>query len=348
MNFKVFILVSLSLMQTANAFEALPIKAPYPKDNPTTIDKVELGKHLFFDPRLSRTGNISCNSCHNVMGGGEDGRPNSVGILGQLGGRSAPTVWNAAYMSVQFWDGRAASLEDQAKGPMTNPIEMGMSSHDVVAKTISEIPGYQSAFAKVYKTKQAVTIENIAKAIAAYERTLVTPNSPYDKFVQGNKLALSSDAQRGLSLVQTIGCTGCHSGANFAGPSLPVGQGFFQKFPIYSGSLFEKKYHFTEDLGRYQVTKNDADKNLWRVPTWRNIALTAPYFHNGSVKTLDEAVRVMAKTQLDKDLNDRDVHSIVSFLESLTGEFPKQTMPRLPPTLGLSLNGSEGKTSPNN
>jgi len=326
---------AVGALSVSFAFESLPNQPEFPKDNPQTREKIELGKQLFFDPRLSRNGAISCNSCHNVMLGGEDNRPNSVGVNDKRGGRSSPTVWNSAFMSVQFWDGRAASLEDQAKGPLTNPIEMAMPEHDFVVARIQKIPGYVSAFKKVFGT--GVTIDNVAKAIASYERTLVTTNSPYDRFVRGDKKALSQSAQRGMKSVQAMGCLACHSGPNFAGPKLPVGQGFFMKFPTIPGSTYEKTYNLTADLGRYEVTKKDSDKNFWRVPTWRNVALTAPYFHNGSVKTLDEAVRVMAKTQLAKDLSEHETSDIVAFLESLTGEFPEQKMPRLPASVGMTL-----------
>ncbi|MCX6119843.1 MAG: cytochrome-c peroxidase [Proteobacteria bacterium] len=341
MNFAVKSIVFIALGATGlNAYGALPSLpkvAPSPKDNPTTPAKVELGKKLFFDPRLSKDGTVSCNSCHNVMSGGEDSRPNSVGINGQKGGRSSPTVWNAAFLSVQFWDGRAASLEDQAKGPLTNPIEMGMESHDVVIERVKQIPGYVTEFGKVFPGKDSVTIDNLAKAIAAYERTLITPDNAYDKFVKGNKKALSPDAQRGLKTAQEVGCLSCHSGPAFAGPDLPVGVGNFQKFPALAGSPYETKYKITEDLGRFNVTKQESDKNMWRVPTWRNVAVTAPYFHNGSVETLEEAVKVMASTQLGKTLPENDVKDIVAFLESLTGPFPKQIAPMLPKTAGRSV-----------
>lgn len=317
-------------------FEILP-KVPVPKDNPMTQEKIELGRQLFFDPRLSKTGTVSCNSCHNVMGGGEDNRANSIGVFGKIGGRSSPTVWNAAYLSVQFWDGRAPTLEDQAKGPMTNPIEMGMENHDLVVQRIARIPDYEKQFKLVFKDSAKITIENVAKAIATYERTLVTPNSPFDRYLKGETSALNLPARRGMQLVQSIGCLNCHSGANFSGPLLQVGKGFFQKFPLFPNVELEKKFRFSQDLGRFEVTKLEEDKNFWRVPTWRNIALTAPYFHNGSVRTLQEAVRVMGKTQLNKDLSDNDTTDIVAFLESLTGKFPSQTMPRLPGLDGQTL-----------
>jgi cytochrome c peroxidase len=316
--------------------DPLPAKAPVPKDNPMSAAKIELGKKLYFDPRISVDGTISCNSCHNVMAGGDDARPVSVGVHGMKGGRSAPTVWNSAFMSVQFWDGRAPSLEKQAEGPMVNAVEMGSSSHDLVVGRIKKIPGYSAEFKKVFGDEM-ITLDRMTKAIAAYERTLITPNSPYDQYMKGNKKALSASAIRGLALTQSVGCVACHMGPNFAGPMLPEGTGFYQKFPTFPGSDYEKKYDLTKDKGRFEVTKNEADKNFWRVPTWRNIAVTAPYFHNGSVKTLDEAVRVMAKTQLNKDLKDDEVKDLVAFLESLTGKFPEQKMPRLHETLGTSV-----------
>lgn len=318
---------------SAQAFDVLPDKVPVPADNPMSEAKIELGKQLFFDPRLSVDGTVSCNSCHNVMASGTDNRPVSVGVAGQKGGRSAPTVWNAAFLTAQFWDGRAATLEDQAKGPVLNPIEMGMPSQEVAVARIKAIPGYAEQFKTVFGGADPVTYDNIAKAIATYERTLVTPNSAFDRFMKGDKQALSEQAQRGMKAVEEVGCTACHTGANFAGPtSLPMGEGFYQKFPTFADNVYVKKYKLDEDQGRYAVTKDDSDKHMWRVPTWRNVALTAPYFHNGAVPTLDEAVRVMAKTQLNKDLSDAQVADIVAFLNSLTGEFPPQRFPQLPAT----------------
>ncbi|MDH4121619.1 MAG: c-type cytochrome [Deltaproteobacteria bacterium] len=316
----------------AMAMEPLPATPPVPKDNPQTKEKVNLGRQLFFDPRLSVTQTVSCNSCHNVMASGTDNRPTSFGVFGKKGGRSAPNVWNAAFLSVQFWDGRAASLEDQAKGPILNPVEMGMPNEAAVVALIDGIPGYREQFQRVFGGKNPVTYDNIAKAIAAYERTLVTPNSPFDQYKKGKKNAMSAQAIRGMKAVEELGCTTCHSGPNFAGPAMKTGEGFYQAFPMFPGSEYEKKYHLTDDKGRYEVTKNKNDMNHWRVPTWRNVALTAPYFHNGSVATLEEAVRVMGKTQLDKNLDDKTVADIVAFLNSLTGQFPAQTMPVLPPT----------------
>jgi len=326
-----------ALSMNASAFQALPEVAPAPADNPTTPAKVELGKQLYFDQRLSVNGTVSCNSCHSVMANGTDNRPVSVGVFDKRGGRSAPTVWNAAFLSAQFWDGRAASLEDQAKGPILAGVEMGMPSEAAVIARLKKIPGYVSQFKAVFGGEDSLTYDNVAKAIAAFERTLITPNSPVDRFVKGDKSALSAAAQRGMKLVQDIGCTACHTGPNYAGPAgLPVGQGFYQKFPTFP-SEYDNKYDLKSDLGRYEVTKQDADKHMWRVPTWRNVALTAPYFHNGSVPTLDEAVRVMAKTQLNKTLSDAEVADIVAFLNGLSGEFPQITLPRLPETANTTL-----------
>ncbi|NOY62313.1 MAG: cytochrome-c peroxidase [Gammaproteobacteria bacterium] len=324
----------------AAAFDALPDLPPAPTDNPVTADKVALGKQLYFDPRLSIDGTVSCNSCHNVMSGGTDSRPTSVGVNGQRGGRNAPTVWNAAYLTAQFWDGRAATLEDQAKGPPLNPIEMGMPSAAAVVERLNAIPGYVEQFKHVFGGDNAVSYDNMAKAIATYERTLITLNSPFDRHLKGDKSALSAAQKRGMKLFADTGCTGCHNGANFAGPTtLPVGQGFYQKFPTYP-SDYDKKYGLSEDKGRYESTKNSDDMNMWRVPSLRNVALTAPYFHNGSVKTLSQAVRVMAKVQLNKTLQDEQVDDIVAFLNSLVGEFPVQSLPRLPETPNGSLVGA--------
>lgn len=332
--FKLTVLVSalaLTASMSASAAESLPTTAPAPENNPTTEEKVALGKMLYHDPRLSSTGTVACASCHNTMLGGEDNRPNSMGVNGQTGGRSAPTVWNSAFNKVQFWDGRADSLEAQAAGPVTNPIEMGMKSWDDVVARLKTIDGYQDAFEKAFG-KNSISKDNATKAIAAYERTLITPNSPYDKYVNGDKGAMSAQQIRGMQKAVEVGCTSCHSGPAFNGP------GMFQKFPVNSNGFFEAQYHFSKDKGLAEVTKKDSDEHKWKVPTLRNIALTAPYFHNGSVKTLDKAVSLMAKLQLNKELSEAEIADIVAFLNALTGEFPKQTMPVLPGTPGTTFN----------
>jgi cytochrome c peroxidase len=315
-------------------WQALPDVAPAPADNPTTAAKIALGKMLYFDPRFSSTGTVSCFTCHNVMEGGDDHRPTSIGVHGQKGGRNAPTVWNSAFLSVQFWDGRAATLEDQAKGPPVNPVEMGMENLRAVIDRIKRIPGYKPYFEEAFGAGDVVTMDNAARAIAAYERTLITPNSAYDRYVKGEKSALTAQQVRGMNTFQTTGCTSCHQGPAFNGPSLPIGTGFFMKFPVYPQSPYVTKYDLLKDKGRYENTHKAADEHMWRVQTLRNLVYTAPYMHNGSVKTLPEAVRVMASTELNRTLADSDVADIVAFLETLTGPFPDQLMPRLPPTPG--------------
>jgi cytochrome c peroxidase len=333
--FKIRSLVSALMLagsvSVASAWEALPTTAPEPADNPSSEAKIELGQILYHDPRLSSTGTVSCASCHNTMLGGEDNRPNSMGVHGQTGGRSAPTVWNAAFSKVQFWDGRAASLEDQAAGPVTNPIEMGMKNWDDVVARLKAIDGYQALFESAFG-KDSISKENATRAIAAYERTLITPNSPYDKYVKGDESALTAQQIRGMQKFEEVGCTSCHSGPAFNG------EGTFHKFPVADNGYFEAQHHFKKDKGLAEVSKNPADEHLWKVPTLRNIALTAPYFHNGSVTTLDSAVNVMAKLQLGKDLTKEETADIVAFLKALTGEFPRQKMPALPSTHGTTLN----------
>lgn len=313
-------------------FEPLPNAAPEPPDNPGTPEKIHLGKQLFFDPRLSIDGTISCNSCHDVQGNGTDSRAMPVGVNGQLGSRSSPTVWNAAFLSSQMWDGRIATLEAQAKGPILNPIEMAMPHEQAAVDRIASIPGYVAQFEKVFGGEQAVTYDNIAKAIAAYERTLITPNSRFDQYLRGNKAALTRKEKHGMETFREIGCIRCHRGPALAGPRLPNGRVFYQWFPAYF-SEYDKEYKLTEDLG-YNNGKEDelaVRRGKWRVPTLRNIAQTAPYFHNGSVRSLDTAVRVMARAQLNLHITDYEADILVAFLNTLTGEFSQQETPELPP-----------------
>jgi cytochrome c peroxidase len=335
----VFCLVTALATNAAAAYDwqALPDAAPAPADNPTTAEKAELGRMLYFDPRFSHTGTVSCNSCHNLMLGGDDNRAFSMGVHGKTGGRSAPTVWNAAFAASQFWDGRAATLEDQAKGPVVNPVEMGMSDVEKAMDRVRAIPGYKPYFVKAFGTDNPMTVANAAKAVAAFERTMITPDSPYDRFVKGDKSALDAQQQRGMQTFAEIGCVGCHSGPAFNGPAMAPGTGFFMKFPTFVDNDYVKKYDLVKDKGRFDVTKADGDLHLFKVPTLRNIALTAPYFHNGSVPTLEEAVRVMAATQLNKVLTDQQLTDLVAFLNGLTGEFPAQPLPRLPGTPGWAF-----------
>lgn len=335
---KIMALVLMSSSSIVSAqWQALPETAPAPADNPTTTEKVVLGQTLFFDPRLSSTGTVSCNSCHNVMAGGDDNRAVSMGVNGHLGGRSAPTVWNAAFNSTQFWDGRANTLEDQAKGPMTNPIEMGMKNHHAVMDRIKNIKAYKVLFQQAFGDHK-MTIDQTVKAIAAYERTLITPNSAFDQYVKGDKTALTSKQQKGMQLFANIGCVSCHSGAAFNGQQdIKIGTPVLMKFPTFENNAYVKQFDLKADKGRETVTGKQADAHMFRIPTLRNIALTAPYFHNGKVSNLHTAVKVMAKTQLNRDLKQQQVDEIVAFLNSLSGDFPKQTMPRLPATENNTL-----------
>lgn len=339
MNKPVIAILLGSFMTTQAAaveWKALPEIAPAPADNPTTEAKVELGKMLYMDPRFSSTGTVSCNSCHNVMEGGDDSRTVSMGVHGKTGGRNAPTVWNAAFHSVQFWDGRVNLLEDQAKGPVTNPVEMGMSDIEKAMNQVRAIPGYRPYFDKAFG-ENSMTVDNAAKAVAAFERTLITPDSPYDRFVKGDKAALNEQQQKGMQKFADVGCVACHSGAAFNGPQNEFGEGFYAKFPTFSDSTYVNKYTLSKDIGRQEATGKKEDAHMFRVPTLRNITDTAPYFHNGSVNDLHEAVRIMAATQLNQELSQQDTDDIVAFLTALTGEYPQIIMPRLPATSGKSI-----------
>ncbi|HRH79635.1 MAG TPA: cytochrome c peroxidase [Thiobacillaceae bacterium] len=317
-----------------SGWEPLPDTPPVPADNPMTAEKIELGKQLFFDPRFSSTGTVSCNTCHNLMLGGDDARPTSMGVHGLTGPRNAPTVWNSAFHPSQFWDGRADHLEAQAQGPVVAAVEMGMSDLEMAILRVRAIPGYRDAFARVFGGEQPVTVANAAKAVAAFERTLVTPGSAYDRWAAGDKQALTPKQRRGLDTFDRLGCTGCHQPPAFSGPHKP--KGHFAVFPFHDGAYVDR-FQLRADVGRQAVTGRESDRHKYKIPTLRNIALTAPYFHNGQVATLDEAVRVMAAAQLNIALSDDETSDVVAFLEALTGEFPAMTLPRLPPTLGRSL-----------
>jgi len=297
----------------------LPTAVPVPEDNPQTAEKVELGKKLYFDPALSKSGNFSCNSCHNLGTWGVDNQQFSIGHKWQRGGRNAPTVLNSGFWSAQFWDGRAPLLEDQAKGPPLNPVEMASMSEATVVARLSE-SGYVPLFDAVFG-ENSLNYDNMAKAIAAFERTLNTPDAPFDLYVQG-KGDISEAAKRGMKKADEVGCTSCHSGVLFTNNG-------FQKFA------------YGTDSGVKSVTGKDEDDHLFRVQSWRNVAMTAPYFHDGAVKTLDEAVRIMAKTQLDTELSDADTADIVEFLKTLTGKAPEVSFPVLPRPAGHALNWAD-------
>jgi len=317
-------------------FVPLPTSVPEPKDNPSTPQKIKLGKQLFFDARLSIDGTVSCNSCHDVQGNGTDSRATSVGVKGQIGGRSAPSVWNAAFLSAQMWDGRLPTLEDQAKGPILNPIEMAMPHPDAAVKRIASVPGYAKQFAEVFGGDKPVTYDNIAKAIATYERTLITPNSRFDQYLQGKTTALSRKEVNGMETFTSLGCVRCHRGPAMAGPVLPGGQIFLQWFPAFPNPYIDE-FKLVDDLGYNNGKEAELKvrRGKWRVPSLRNIANTAPYFHNGSVKTLNKAVRVMARSQLNRELTDYEADVLEAFLKTLTGEYSKQETPILPPDVEM-------------
>jgi len=299
----------------------LPENVPDNPNNPTTAAKIELGKQLYFDPILSKSGQFSCNSCHNLATFGVDNQRFSIGHKWQRGGRNAPTVFNAAFWSKQFWDGRAPLLEDQAKGPPLNPVEMASLSEDQIVKRL-KASGYKPLFRKVFGTgKDVVSYDNLANAIAAFERTLITPNAPFDKFARGEG-DISASAKRGMKKVAEIGCTSCHSG------------------PLFTNNEFVN-FSYGKDEGVKSVTGKAEDDHVFRVQSWRNVAMTAPYFHDGSAATLAEAVQTMAKVQLDMPLSKDDVADIVAFLETLTGEPPSVTYPTLPRPSGHTLDWSD-------
>lgn len=283
--------------------------------------QVALGRILFHDPRLSRNREISCNSCHTLAGFGVDGKPTSVGVGGQPGARNSPTVMNAAGHLAQFWDGRAADVEAQAKGPVLNPIEMAMPSDKQVVAVLSSIPGYVELFRAAFPGAAApITWDNFAVAVGSFERMLVTP-SRFDRFLAGDAAALTADEQHGLATFVSTGCTTCHAGTYLGGS-------------MYQKAGLVKPWPNQLDRGRGTLTKNPADDMVFKVPGLRNVAETAPYFHDGSVATLPEAVKLMARHQLGRELGDADVAAIVKFLEALSGAPAPElvAMPTLPPS----------------
>jgi cytochrome c peroxidase len=311
------------LDKAKTTFKSLPAIAENP-DNQITAEKILLGKTLYFENRLSKDGNISCNSCHNLNTYGVDNKPTSPGDGGVFGGRNSPTVLNAAFHFTQFWDGRAKDVEEQAGGPILNPIEMSMPDQQFVIKRLEGIKGYQPLFAAAYPgEKQPINYGNIQKAIAAFERKLVTP-SRFDEYLNGNESALTDAEKQGLQTFFNAGCTACHSG-------MIMGGTMFQKFGLTS-NYWDLTKSQKIDNGRFDVTKNEADKFLFKVPSLRNIEKTYPYFHDGSIADLNDAVRIMAKVQFNKDLTDQEVLDIVTFLKSTTGTVPQQlaTQPAMP------------------
>jgi cytochrome c peroxidase len=271
--------------------------------------QVDLGRILYYEKRLSKNHDVSCNTCHLLDKYGVDGTPTSTGHKAQKGGRNAPTVYNAAGHIAQFWDGRAADVEAQAKGPVLNPIEMAMADEKSVVAVLETIPEYTPLFQAAFPGEEKpVTYDNMAKAIGAFERGLVTP-SPFDRLLAGDQTALTDAQKAGLTTFVQSGCTTCHTGPLLGG-------GMYQKLGLVT------PWPNPSDAGRFDVTKNEADKQLFKVPSLRNIEETGPYFHDGSVATLDEAIRLMGHHQLGRELSPEQVGSIQTFLGSLTGELP--------------------------
>lgn len=303
-----------------NVFKVLP--ARFESDaNPITEAKVTLGRMLWYESRLSLNQELSCNSCHDLANYGVDGEPTSFGHKKQRGARNSPTVYNAAGHSAQFWDGRAATIEDQAKGPILNPVEMSMPDPGFVLKVLKSIPGYEALFKAAFPgDKDPINYDNLARAVGAFERQLTTP-ARWDKYLAGDETALTDTEKAGFMKFAKLGCPTCHNSTN-------VGGHLFQKLGLVN------PWPDTSDLGRYDATKNESDKMFFRVPTLRNVVKTGPWFHKGQLTTIEEVVRKMAWHQLGQELKDDDVKNIVAFLGSLTGEIPAAYIakPELPPS----------------
>jgi cytochrome c peroxidase len=300
----------------------LPSEAPNP-DNPATDEKIFLGKVLYFDKRLSKDGNISCNSCHQLDKFGVDNLAFSPGDDGTLGGRNSPTSLNAAFHFAQFWDGRAKDVEEQAGMPILNPVEHAIPSEDFLMKRIAEIKTYQTLFKNAYPDdKNPITFNNLKKAIGSFERTLITP-SRFDQFAQGDANALNLQEKRGIKEFINAGCGACHNGPLLGGK-------MFQKFGVFADywTLTGSK---NIDKGRFDVTNQESDMYMFKVPSLRNIEHTFPYFHDGSVEKLEDAVKIMVKLQQNRELSDNQVNDIVAFLKTLSGELPIET--KLPPPM---------------
>lgn len=308
---------SLLALSALSASAALLDSVNIPK-TPQQEAKIELGKMLWFDPRLSLSGKVSCNTCHDLSTNGADTKPLSIGYAGRKGTVNSPTVFNAEKQIAQFWDGRAKTLAEQATGPITNPLEMAMTQ-ELAEGVIRSIPGYRPYFEKAFGSKNP-TFSEIAEALAAFETTLTTPNAPFERYLKGNKNALTQQQIDGLKLFRRSGCIRCHSGNLLGGTS-------FQKV----GSV---RPYVTDNSskGRMDVSGKPWDEMMFKVPTLLNVERTAPYFHDGAVKTLPDAVKKMADIQLDMNLSEKQVEEIVAFLESLNGELPKIEKPTLPPS----------------
>jgi cytochrome c peroxidase len=302
-------------------FQPIPSVVPAVRDNAVTHDKVALGKKLFFDPRLSRSQIISCNSCHNLGTGGVDAGPTSIGHGWQKGPRRAPTVFNAVFNIAQFWDGRAEDLKAQAKGPVQATVEMN-STPELVVATLRSMPGYVADFQRAFPTERdPVTFDNMAKALEAFEATLITPASRFDQYLEGNDGALTEQEKQGLAAFVTRGCGACHGGINLGGNAY---------YPFGVTENPGAAVLPPGDLGRFAVTRSAGDAYVFRAAGLRNVALRAPYFHSGQVWSLEQAVAIMGSAQLGQQLSADEVKLITLFLETLTGEQPRVEYPILP------------------
>ena len=307
--------------QVADYFEPIPQEVPSLKDNPITPEKIELGKKLYFDPRLSGSGLISCNTCHNLSISGDDNLPTSVGHGWAKGPRNAPTVYNAVFNIAQFWDGRAEDLKEQAKGPIQAAVEMN-STPEMVIKMLLSMPEYVEEFKQAFpEQSDPVTFDNITKAIEAFEATLLTPSSRFDQYLEGKEDALTKGEKQGVDLFIDKGCVACHSGVNLGGDDY---------YPFGVVEQPGAEILPPDDKGRYAITKTASDEYVFRAAPLRNVAITPPYFHSGQVWDLEQAVMIMGDSQLGEEITKDEAKLIAEFLHTLTGERPEIELPILP------------------
>jgi cytochrome c peroxidase len=310
-----------TMSRAQSMFKPIPSKPPVLKENLATAAKENLGMKLFFDPRLSASQLISCNSCHNLGLGGTDLQETSIGHGWQKGPRNAPTVFNAVFDVAQFWDGRAPDLQTQAKGPVQAGVEMN-NNPELVVKTLQSIPGYAPLFQLAFPgEKSPITFDNVAKAIEVFEATLLTPDSAFDRYLKGKKDALTSKQEEGLRVFMDKGCAACHGGMNVGGTGY---------FPFGVREAPSADIRPVGDVGRFKVTNTESDRYAFKAPSLRNVAATQPYFHSGKVWKLNEAVTVMGSSQLGIKLNPSEADKVVAFLETMTGKFPRLQYPVLP------------------
>ncbi len=304
----------MKLIQTAKNYFS---KLPPPNDPNTPI--AQLGKKLYYDESFSANGQMSCNTCHPIANYGVDNKRTSPGHDGSLGTRNSPTTFNAYFHVAQFWDGRSPDLKDQAKGPVLNPVEMGLKTGEDVVAIIKASETYQNMFKAAFPGQtDPITFDNFAAAVADFESTLATP-AAFDDFLDGAVSMLDEDQKKGLSLFIETGCIACHIGPGLGGNMM-------QRFGLVHGPYWEYTGSELKDEGKFVVTGNEADKNVFKSPSLRNIEKTAPYFHDGSVASLEDAVKIMAKTQLGKDLSKEEIDKMIAFFKSLTGKIPDHAL----------------------